>query len=1546
MSTSSVTATQRAYTLRLAPAPGTDPAWRARLWQTHCVVNRGAAAFGDWLLTLRGGLDHRLAALPDLTEEEVQDELKVLRKEAGKNGQPEPDETAARQSLAQKRAARLAARRVLLALSWLSVEIGYTGPHAEPAARVVDALRDILRRRGLNEAEVSQWVADCRDALGAAIKQGATWVNRSAAFDAQQDHFRTALTRKEAEDLLAEFFGKPAKYLAPVEAGEVEEAGESDDSGGEEKFANLARGWVSTHWGSGFKSDTGRVVENLRQLRAGVGELAGRSGRRLIEWVIERLGGHPDESAPLEERLECARRAVGWGSGRPSAGRLALEAAAEKPSLSPEDVERLQAGLDREITKKAPKTDRQVPPWARALRQHIENQVGFPYRKHRDHVGEFAVMLDHAARRVSALHTWVKRAEAARRRFAADAAGLGPLRAQHPEAVRWLDEFCAERSVSTQSEEAYRIRPRAVAGWKEVVTAWQRLPKDASVEDRIEAARTLQDSDEIEKFGDIQLFEALADEDARCVWQSGPDLLLTYAKATDAAHKRQRFKVPAYCHPDPLWHPVFCEFGDSRWRVDFADHKARTGDTLNEARTGVTSCREAVKKAEAQLARAKDDAARASKQDKLAEARNKLTEAEAHLRWLETPRALRLDLLDGDHPQRTDLRWQSKRLAADLALNQEAAPKPAPVSRADRQGRAVAGVPPDAPVEILGLFDQAHWNCRLEAPREQLEALARYLEKHGLKPHDDSGWDPKARRLRDHVQWFVTFSAKLQPQGPWLNYARDHADLIHLDKKRDQISLAPRSDKNEWRGLAYPFRHALNDAGRQGWAKFALARLPGLRVLSVDLGHRFGAACAVWETLSPEALGRLCGRALPGPEARCHTVTTPGPDGRPRVTWLRRIGPDTLPDGTPHPAPWAKLERQFLLKLQGEEGDARKAGPEELGFIEELEAACGLAPEFQLKQRRLKAGEGRGPRPSLSVDDLMFHAVDTLRLALQRHATRARLARDFAATHRLEPGVRPATQPLTPEERAKLLTRALLAWHDLATCRRTPDQAAARLWEDHIKPLLAGRELEPRPEDREPAATRRAREKRNSAKLAALAAALTDDQRQTISRAWAEVWQQHDTVYCPLLGRLRDWLRPRGMRRAGREQRITIRHTGGLSLTRLATLRAFYQVQKAFFTRLRPDGSHPTAGESFGRRTLEALERLREQRVKQLASRIASAALGLASAPPTEAERRADARTAARLARQRLGKLVRRFAPCHAVVIESLSHYRPDQLRTRRENRQLMQWSSGKVRKFLAEACQLHGLHLREVPPAHTSRQDSRTGAPGLRGVDVPLRDFLRDGGYWAREAGRLRRKKAAHRKPGEKLLLDTFDHWSARRRSPDDEDQRRLRHGAIRLLQEGGDLFVSADPASPAARGLQADLNAAANIGLRALRDPDWPGSWWYVPCNPATYVPLPDKVKGCPLPPLNQKGQPLTAAPSSPKAMPPGRQREEPQKPVNLWRDVSAAPLTTGEWQESTAYWVRVQQRVADILHRHNGLYDRPLPAVIGVAPPPGEAGDDVPM
>ncbi len=54
--------TQRAYTLRLGGTDKSDLSWQDKLWKTHEAINKGAKAFGEWLLTLRGGLDHALVA--------------------------------------------------------------------------------------------------------------------------------------------------------------------------------------------------------------------------------------------------------------------------------------------------------------------------------------------------------------------------------------------------------------------------------------------------------------------------------------------------------------------------------------------------------------------------------------------------------------------------------------------------------------------------------------------------------------------------------------------------------------------------------------------------------------------------------------------------------------------------------------------------------------------------------------------------------------------------------------------------------------------------------------------------------------------------------------------------------------------------------------------------------------------------------------------------------------------------------------------------------------------------------------------------------------------------------------------------------------------------------------------------------------------------------------------------------------------------------------------------------------------------------------------
>jgi IS605 OrfB family transposase len=1059
-------------------------------------------------------------------------------------------------------------------------------------------------------------------------------------------------------------------------------------------------------------------------------------------------------------------------------------------------------------------------------------------------------------------HTWIKRAEAERRRFEEDAKKVD----QVPEAAKdWLNNFCLERSGLSGAQEPYRIRRRAVDGWKEVVTAWSKADCKTA-EDCIAAARALQDDPEIDKFGDIQLFEALAENDAVCVWHKDgdaakapdPQPLIDYALAAEAEFKKRHFKVPAYRHPDALLHPIFCDFGKSRWDICFDVHK--------KVQTPF-------------------------------------------------PRALCLTLWTRRGMVSVPLCWQSKRLARDLALGQDAQNDgSSEVTRADRLGRAASNVTKSDEVKISGLFEQADWNGRLQAPRQQLEAIAVVRDNLSLS---DQERERRMSGLMDRIRWLVTFSAKLQPQGPWCEFA-----------EKLQLRINPQY-----------WPHADTNKDRKSHARLILSRLPGLRVLSVDLGHRYAAACAVWEAVNAEQVKKACqaaGHREPKESdlyLHLKRKATKQKKGNQVVveetTIYRRIGADTLPeDGTPHPAPWARLDRQFLIKLQGEEERVREASNEEIWAVHQLEAELGRT--VPIIDRLVKAGwgqagkqktrlealrelgwtpakeaqgsdeteEGEPRKPSLSVDELMSSAVRTMRLALKRHSDRARIAHYLITDEKTKPGG--IKEKLDENGRIDLLQDALVMWHDLFSSRGWRDIAARQLWDDHITRLSGYKALEEIGEDSS-GPERRNKEKKNREKLHDVAKALAQDVtlREALHDAWKKRWEKDDGQWKKQLRWFKDWVLPRGKHASD----PTIRKVGGLSLPRLATLTEFRRkVQVGFFTRLQPDGTRAETKEQFGQRALDALEHLREQRVKQLASRIAEAALGIG-----------------RMRRPLGGKDpkrpdVRVDDPCHAIVIEDLTHYRPEETRTRRENRQLMTWSSSKVKNYLAEACQLHGLHLREVSASYTSRQDSRTGAPGIRCQDVPVEEFMRSP-FWRKQVKQAEAKQAENKGDArERFLCDLNAMWKDKTVADWEKA------GIIRVPLRGGEVFVSADPISPAAKGLQADLNAAANIGLRALTDPDWPGKWWYVPCDPASFKPTSDKVKGSTAINLDVPLKDVSAVSGDVTRKKSGKAKSQSKEVVNLWRDVSSREiLTTGvAWEVYSAYQNQVQARVVDILRR----------------------------
>ncbi len=1505
--TDGVVKTQRAYTLRLRAGDENDRSWTDALWTTHSAVNRGAHAFGDWLLTLRGGLCHTLE------DAEVQSGDQP-------SGTPAAKKPTTRTPAPENSAAERRRRRVLLALSWLSVESapenGDTHKHLVVASgkkdcqstrneKVVAALRSILKGRGLKDPEIGQWVADCEPSLSAAIRDDAVWVNRSAAFDAACQRVGDSLTREGAWDLLECFFGGPDAYLASSKGTDKSETG----GGSEDKAKDLVQGagqWLSSRFGTGNGasfSDMSKVYTEIGKWAAKAqGFSAGHEALVSLAESLSQAGFHPpskDADGIIKlvsgpgYKSKTRNTIKAWES---KIGRVEAEELKKFTEIAQDDA--------RKCDEKAGRKGRR--PWSDAVLKDVEAACGFTYlqrggaSRHR----EFAVMLDHAARRVSAGHSWIKRAEADRQKFEGDAAKMGDVPAP---AREWLDKFCNSRSISTNALGGYRIRKRALGGWEQVAARWCRSSCETA-DDRVAAAREAQADPEIEKFGDIQLFEALAVEDARCVWcvnDSEPaKTLIDYVAAADAMAKQCRFKVPAYRHPDPLTHPVFCDFGESRWHIKFAAHAAAARSKLER------------RKAEERLEKANAGQEQPDAAEQPGQVHENLAQVGADYAGLSSAHGIEMKLWDGQTLRICRVRWSSKRLTEDMALRSNAIDAAAtPAARADRLGRAAAGARPEGPVNILNVFSEKHWGGRLQAPRAQLDALARHIAKYGC--------DEKAMRMRRQIHWSVSFSAKLQPVGPWIKYAATFSDGAPAKP------FVSRSGE-------CAVRHGDNDS-RGGHAKLILSRLAGLRVLSVDLGHRYAAACAVWETLSADQMNSACRAANHrGPaesDLFLHIGTTDA-EGKKRTTIYRRIGADKVADGKEHPAPWARLDRQFLIKLPGEERPPRAASNERAAS--EIQRAEAFA-------ERLGLAVSDAPYHGRAVDDLMLRAVRLASLALKRHARRAKIAYAMDPNTKAFPGVGNSARAFDTgdNEHIKFLTGALVDWHALASESKLDDQPARELWNQYVAMAANGWRIEGpiKADESADRPSRQQRQKEDEAlrgRLTPVAEKLAAVDRSGIHAAWKTRWETDDGQAAGVdraTGRktadgsglhadlrwLTDWIMGRKLPgAAGNGWRYNV---GGLSVTRIATMRSLYQLHKAFAMRARPDAPSgaPEEGETnagVAQSILDAHERLREQRVKQLASRIVEAALGIG-----RVERKHVAAGAAR-PRGQVDK------PCHAVVIENLTNYRPDELQTRRENRQLMAWSSGKVKKYLSDACQLHGLCLREVQPSYTSRQDSRTGSPGVRCADVPVDEFM-DAPWWRKQVSDAKKKKAKENggSARDRYLLD-LDGWCTEIPQTDRRKEHRLR-----IPKAGGELFVSAHPHSPAAKGIQADLNAAANIGLKALLDPDWPGRWWYVPCSCESLKPHAEKTKGSaafhPDAPLSTP----TDAPVRPDPQP-GRGRSASTKGnkkkrdvVNLWRD--ATNLKTNEtqrqWRHSMEYWNGVQDRVIELLKHQRVAADR---------------------
>ena len=218
---------------------------------------------------------------------------------------------------------------------------------------------------------------------------------------------------------------------------------------------------------------------------------------------------------------------------------------------------------------------------------------------------------------------------------------------------------------------------------------------------------------------------------------------------------------------------------------------------------------------------------------------------------------------------------------------------------------------------------------------------------------------------------------------------------------------------------------------------------------------------------------------------------------------------------------------------------------------------------------------------------------------------------------------------------------------------------------------------------------------------------------------------------------------------------------------------------------------------------LEKLDRAKEQRINQTAHMILAEALGVRLRAPRKPEDM-------RIENDIHGEYERFRAPVDFIVLEDLARYRASQGRARRENTRLMQWSHRAVLGKLKELAELYGIPVVETNAAYSSLFCSRTGVVGFRAVELtPSRGQDR---YWQEKLNKGEKEKL-------KQIRDLF-HTLGRINAGREKAGKPPR--TLLAPLEGGPIFVPLDETAPPAPPMQADINAAANLALRAVASPD----------------------------------------------------------------------------------------------------------------------------
>ncbi|MCB1227754.1 MAG: type V CRISPR-associated protein Cas12b, partial [Verrucomicrobiales bacterium] len=236
---------------------------------------------------------------------------------------------------------------------------------------------------------------------------------------------------------------------------------------------------------------------------------------------------------------------------------------------------------------------------------------------------------------------------------------------------------------------------------------------------------------------------------------------------------------------------------------------------------------------------------------------------------------------------------------------------------------------------------------------------------------------------------------------------------------------------------------------------------------------------------------------------------------------------------------------------------------------------------------------------------------------------------------------------------------------------------------------------------------------------------------------------------------------------------------------------------------VKPDFGKTTLGETLPDPCsvlTDKIVRMKEERVNQTAHMILAQALGVQlKAPSCDDKNRAEQNIHGEY------EPIPGRNPVDFIVLEDLSRYTTDKSRARAENSRLMKWCHRAINEKVKMLAEPFGIPVVEVFASFTSKFDAMTGAPGFRASEISLKERSR----WA---------KAIEREPHMAKLFHQLD----------EALQLGVKNPRLLAPQQLGEFFVAAkhvkigDDRKMLPKIRQADINAAVNIGLRAIGSPN----------------------------------------------------------------------------------------------------------------------------